>query len=96
MTVTASRSIIASITSSARASGASAKVVRRLPSGVSGPKISRMARTESATFAHCLFSLFSRPSSSVRSVVRRSCSRRISISSSLRSERRRMLRIASA
>ena len=55
-TVIGSRSIIAVCMSSTSCSGASPKVVRRLPSGVLGPKVLRTSRIWSAIVAHCLSS----------------------------------------
>ena len=48
-----SRSTIASAKSMSEVSGASAKVARRLPSAVSGPKVLRTSRICQATVFHC-------------------------------------------
>ena len=96
-TVIGSRSTMASAKSIAEVSGASAKVVRRWPSGVSGPNIFRTSRICPADRlpldrVRAEQASRSRPSPRVRSPS----SRFSSISSSLRSERRRVSRMALA
>ena len=91
-----SRSTSASSIAASSCAGASAKPVRRLPSGVFGPNFSRTALISSATFFHCSFSEPMRFFTVVRSARNSLSSLRISISSSLRKLRSRMFRMASA
>ena len=95
-TVIGSRSTIASSIAASSCSGACAKLVRRLPSGVFGPKLVRTSLISAATFLHCSSSEPTSALSVLRSARRSLSSLRISISSSLRRLRRRMLRMASA
>ena len=94
--VIGSRTTMASSIAASSCSGASANSVRRLPSGVFLPNVSRTSLTWSATVFHCSFSeriSFSTAAFSSRSSL---FSVLISISSSLRKLRSRMLRMASA
>src|SRR6516164_6069047 len=95
-TVIGSRSTKACSIAASSCAGAWAKPVRRLPSAVFGPNRSRTARTSSPIFFHCCFS--ERNNSSIDFFSARSVlsSWRISISSSRRKLRSRMLRMASA
>ncbi len=94
-TVIGSRSTSASVMASMSTSAASPKVVRRLPSGVSLENCLRTLPISQETVFHCMASEPSSFSMPCFSLVSSSCSLRSSISSSLASERRRMLRIAS-
>ena len=95
-TVIGSRTTIASSIAASSCSGASAKVVRRLPRSVFGPNFAFTSLISAAMVFHCLsvepISALIALSSS-RSAL---SSPRISISSSLRKLRKRMLRMASA
>src|SRR6185312_755755 len=95
-TVIGSRSTSASSIAARSCTGACAKVVRRLPSGVLGPNFVRTSLTSSAIFFHCSVSEPMRSLSFLRSVRSALSSCLISISSSLRRLRSRMLRMASA
>src|SRR5262249_26588620 len=91
-TVIGSRSTSASSMAASSCSGACAKLVRRLPSGVFGPNFARISLISPATFFHCSLSEPMRCLSVVRSARRSLSSFLISISSSLRRLRSRMLR----
>src|SRR5262249_11154403 len=95
-TVIGSRSTSASSIAASSCSGASAQEVRRLPSAVLGENFVRTALISSATFFHCSFSEPMRSLSDLRSARSSLSSLLISISSSLRRLRSRMLRMASA
>ena len=95
-TVTGSFSTIASSIAARSCSGSVGELGAALAERRLWPELSRLSGSRSPTLAHCSSSEPSssfRPFRSARSFV---CSVRISISSSLRKERSRMLRIASA
>ncbi len=96
ITVIGSRATSASTVAEASIVGASSKVERRLPTAVFGPSTSRTWRRPAPTSFHCCPSELSMPWMPSRSSARSACSRRNSISSSLASWRRRVLRMASA
>ena len=94
MTVIGSRSTNASLATSTTA-GAAPSSVRRAPSAPE-PNFFRVSSSSSAIRSQRSFSSFSSAWISLRSFASALCSLRISISSSRRSERSRMFRIASA